>query len=220
MRGDGRRRGPHHHRFHAFDRAGTAGRLRAGPAPWCRRPISRRRTRPTARSWPRGARIRLCKGAYDGPASVAYRDRNDVTDSYLRCLKVLMAGSGYPMVASHDPAVIAAAGQLARESGCDTSGFECQMQYGIRAARAAPPRRREQRDAGVRAVRHPLVRVLRQVAGRTTGQPDVRPARVGRPLRAGVTAPCPGPYRQLDRGSQSAPNEDVYFRHLFVAITT
>ena len=55
-----------------------------------------------------GARIRLCKGAYDEPASVAYRDRGAVTDSYLRCLRVLMAGSGYPMVASHDPVIISA----------------------------------------------------------------------------------------------------------------
>src|SRR6185437_11380407 len=53
-----------------------------------------------------GARIRLCKGAYDEPASVAYREREDVTASYLRCLRVLMAGDGYPMVASHDPEII------------------------------------------------------------------------------------------------------------------
>ena len=53
-----------------------------------------------------GARIRLCKGAYDEPASVAFRDRDEVTESYLRCLRILMAGSGYPMVASHDPAII------------------------------------------------------------------------------------------------------------------
>jgi proline dehydrogenase len=81
-----------------------------------------------------GARIRLCKGAYDEPASVAYRDRDDVTDSYLRCLRVLMAGSGYPMVASHDPVVIAAAGELARETGRDTTSYEYQMLYGIRDA--------------------------------------------------------------------------------------
>jgi proline dehydrogenase len=79
-----------------------------------------------------GARIRLCKGAYDEPASVAYPDRDDVTDSYLRCLNVLMAGTGYPMVASHDPAVIAAAGQMARETGRGTGDFEYQMLYGIR----------------------------------------------------------------------------------------
>jgi proline dehydrogenase len=79
-----------------------------------------------------GARIRLCKGAYDEPASVAYRDRDDVTDSYLRCLRVLMAGQGYPMIASHDPVVIEAVRDLARETGCGTGDFEYQMLYGIR----------------------------------------------------------------------------------------
>ena len=79
-----------------------------------------------------GARIRLCKGAYDEPAALAYRDAGEVTESYLRCLRTLMAGSGYPMVASHDPAVIAAAGELAREFDRGTDGFEYQMLYGIR----------------------------------------------------------------------------------------
>jgi proline dehydrogenase len=81
-----------------------------------------------------GARIRLCKGAYDEPASVAYRDPGDVTDSYLRCLRVLMAGTGYPMVASHDPAIIGAVSALADENRCSTDGFEYQMLYGIRDA--------------------------------------------------------------------------------------
>ncbi|OBB47678.1 proline dehydrogenase family protein [Mycobacterium sp. 852002-51961_SCH5331710] len=81
-----------------------------------------------------GARIRLCKGAYDEPASVAYRDRDDVTDSYLRCLRVLMAGAGYPMVASHDPAIIAAVPGLAAENGRGVDDFEYQMLYGIRDA--------------------------------------------------------------------------------------
>lgn len=79
-----------------------------------------------------GARIRFCKGAYDEPASVAYRAAADVTDSYLRCLRVLMAGRGYPMVASHDPAIIDAVAGLARESGRDGDDFEYQMLYGIR----------------------------------------------------------------------------------------
>lgn len=79
-----------------------------------------------------GARIRLCKGAYDEPASVAYRDRDDVTDSYLRCLKVLMAGTGYPMVASHDPVVIESVPGVARQTGRGTNDFEYQMLYGIR----------------------------------------------------------------------------------------
>jgi proline dehydrogenase len=79
-----------------------------------------------------GARIRLCKGAYDEPASVAYRDRAAVTDSYLRCLRVLMAGSGYPMVATHDPAIISAVPDVAGESGRGAGDFEYQMLYGIR----------------------------------------------------------------------------------------
>jgi proline dehydrogenase len=81
-----------------------------------------------------GARIRLCKGAYDEPASVAYRDRDAVTESYLRCLGVLMGGSGYPMVASHDPEIIAAVPGLARENGRGVDDFEYQMLYGIRDA--------------------------------------------------------------------------------------
>ena len=81
-----------------------------------------------------GARIRLCKGAYDEPASVAYRDREDVTDSYLRCLQALMAGSGYPMVASHDPEIIAAVPALARDNNRGVDDFEYQMLFGIRDA--------------------------------------------------------------------------------------
>lgn len=81
-----------------------------------------------------GARIRLCKGAYDEPASVAYRDAAEVTASYLRCLRVLMAGSGYPMVASHDPAIIDAVPSLAEEFRRGVDGFEYQMLYNIRDA--------------------------------------------------------------------------------------
>ncbi len=81
-----------------------------------------------------GARIRLCKGAYDAPASVAYRDRDDVTASYLRCLEILMAGDGYPMVASHDPVIVAAAPVMAAENGRSVADFEYQMLYGIRDA--------------------------------------------------------------------------------------
>lgn len=81
-----------------------------------------------------GARIRLCKGAYDEPASVAFRDSDDVTASYLQCLRILMAGNGYPMVASHDPAIIEAVPGLVREYGRGVDDFEYQMLYGIRDA--------------------------------------------------------------------------------------
>lgn len=79
-----------------------------------------------------GARVRLCKGAYDEPASVAYRDVGAVTDAYLRCLRLLIAGHGYPMAASHDPVVIEAVSALTREYGRSAADFEYQMLYGIR----------------------------------------------------------------------------------------
>ena len=53
-----------------------------------------------------GSRVRLCKGAYDEPESVAFQGRTDVDQSYVRCLKVLLAGQGYPMIATHDPRMI------------------------------------------------------------------------------------------------------------------
>ena len=79
-----------------------------------------------------GSRVRLCKGAYDGPASVAFQSRLDVDRSYVRCLKVLMAGDGYPMVASHDPRLIEIAGVLATRYGRRKGSYEYQMLYGIR----------------------------------------------------------------------------------------
>ena len=79
-----------------------------------------------------GARVRLCKGAYDEPASVAHHAGAAITDSYLACLRVLMAGSGYPMVASHDPAIIDAVPAIACETGRAAADFEYQMLYGIR----------------------------------------------------------------------------------------
>jgi proline dehydrogenase len=79
-----------------------------------------------------GSRVRLCKGAYDEPESVAYQNRLEVDRSYVRCLKVLMAGPGYPMVASHDPRLVEIAGDLARRHGRDPGSYEYQMLYGIR----------------------------------------------------------------------------------------
>ena len=79
-----------------------------------------------------GSRVRLCKGAYKEPESVAYQSRSEVDQSYVRCLKVLMAGEGYPMIASHDPRLIEIAGALAAHHERDATSFEYQMLYGIR----------------------------------------------------------------------------------------
>ncbi len=79
-----------------------------------------------------GSRVRLVKGAYDEPASVAHRDRRDVDAAYARCLGVLMRGPGYPMVGSHDPAMIELAQRLAAEYGRTPDSWEVQMLHGIR----------------------------------------------------------------------------------------
>jgi proline dehydrogenase len=79
-----------------------------------------------------GSRVRLCKGAYDEPASVAFQDKHEVDRSYVRCLKVLMAGAGYPMVATHDPRLVDVAGALAVRNDRARGTYEYQMLYGIR----------------------------------------------------------------------------------------
>jgi proline dehydrogenase len=79
-----------------------------------------------------GSRVRLCKGAYREPESVAFQGRADVDKAYVRALKVLMAGQGYPMVATHDPRLVAITEDLARRQGRAKDSFEFQMLYGIR----------------------------------------------------------------------------------------
>jgi proline dehydrogenase len=79
-----------------------------------------------------GSRVRLCKGAYDEPESAAYPTRAEIDLSYVRCLNVLMAGYGYPMVATHDPRLIAIAGERARHHGRTPDSYEFQLLYGVR----------------------------------------------------------------------------------------
>lgn len=79
-----------------------------------------------------GSRVRLCKGAYAEPESVAFQEKSEVDKSYVRCLRVLMAGQGYPMVASHDPRMIEIAAALADENERSDDDHEFQMLYGIR----------------------------------------------------------------------------------------
>ncbi|NUP26053.1 MAG: proline dehydrogenase [Nocardia sp.] len=80
-----------------------------------------------------GARVRLCKGAYREPETVACRRRVDIDRAYLRCLRILMHGAGSPLVASHDPVMLAAAADLATITGRRPGDVEYQMLYGIRA---------------------------------------------------------------------------------------
>jgi proline dehydrogenase len=79
-----------------------------------------------------GSRVRLVKGAYAEPASVAFQGRREIDRAYVRGLRLLMRGDGYPMVGSHDPRMIAIAQVLA--AGRSPSSYEFQMLYGIRVA--------------------------------------------------------------------------------------
>ncbi|KRF16818.1 proline dehydrogenase [Nocardioides sp. Soil797] len=79
-----------------------------------------------------GSRVRLCKGAYSEPESVAFQDKLDVDKSYVRCLKVLLHGGGYPMIATHDPRMIAIASSIAADAGREKGTYEFQMLFGIR----------------------------------------------------------------------------------------
>ena len=79
-----------------------------------------------------GSRVRLCKGAYQEPEAVAFQSRLDVDRSFVRCLKVLLAGQGYPMIASHDPRMVEIASSLVSRYGRAQGSYEFQMLYGCR----------------------------------------------------------------------------------------
>ncbi|OLB74383.1 MAG: proline dehydrogenase [Actinobacteria bacterium 13_2_20CM_2_71_6] len=79
-----------------------------------------------------GSRVRLCKGAYAEPESVAFQSAVEVDKSYVRCLNILMSGTGYPMVATHDPRLIAIAEDRAKWFDRAPEEFEFQLLYGVR----------------------------------------------------------------------------------------
>ncbi len=79
-----------------------------------------------------GARVRLCKGAYKEPATVAYPDKADVDANYVRLMKLLLDHGNYPGIATHDPAMIDATVAHMKERGYAPDRFEFQMLYGVR----------------------------------------------------------------------------------------
>lgn len=79
-----------------------------------------------------GCRVRICKGAYQEPASVAFPDKRDVDENYVRCMRSLMSEGNYPGIATHDERIIAEAKRFAAEKGIATDRYEFQMLYGVR----------------------------------------------------------------------------------------
>ena len=79
-----------------------------------------------------GARVRLCKGAYQEPATVAFPDKRDVDATYVRCMERLMLRGHYPGIATHDVRIIDHAKVFARDKGIQPARYEFQMLYGVR----------------------------------------------------------------------------------------
>ncbi len=79
-----------------------------------------------------GARVRLCKGAYREPTSVAYPEKDEVDDSYLRCMRSLLLDGNYPGIATHDERMVRETKRFARDNQIAANRFEFQMLYGVR----------------------------------------------------------------------------------------
>jgi proline dehydrogenase len=79
-----------------------------------------------------GGRIRLVKGAYKEPKTVAFQKKSDVDDAFVRLMQLLLDESTYPAIATHDPAMIAATKSYAAQKRHSKDRFEFQMLYGIR----------------------------------------------------------------------------------------
>ncbi len=78
------------------------------------------------------ARIRICKGAYNEPPEVAFPDKKDVDDNYVRVMQALLASGTYHGIATHDPRMIDATISFAQREGISKEAFEFQMLYGVR----------------------------------------------------------------------------------------
>jgi proline dehydrogenase len=78
------------------------------------------------------ARVRLCKGAYNEPPEVAFPDKKDVDENYVRCMKLLLQSGVYHGIATHDENMIRATKEFAAREGIGRERFEFQMLYGVR----------------------------------------------------------------------------------------
>lgn len=78
------------------------------------------------------ARIRICKGAYMEPPEVAFPDKHDTDNNYVRVMQLLLKSGVYHGIATHDPKMINATIRLMKQEGIAKDAFEFQMLYGVR----------------------------------------------------------------------------------------
>jgi proline dehydrogenase len=79
-----------------------------------------------------GARVRLVKGAYNEPRRVAYQHKTDVDAAFIEIMQLLLTNGNYPAIATHDPAMLAAARAFTTTRGIPRDRYEYQMLYGVR----------------------------------------------------------------------------------------
>lgn len=79
-----------------------------------------------------GARVRLCKGAYNEPATVAFKEKSEVDASYVELMQMLLDDGNYPGIATHDPRMIDATVDYHQKQGIPKDKFEFQMLHGVR----------------------------------------------------------------------------------------
>lgn len=79
-----------------------------------------------------GARVRLCKGAYREPDEVAFQEKRQVDENFVRLAGMLLENGNYPGIATHDEAMIDAATRFVQDHGIARDAFEFQMLYGVR----------------------------------------------------------------------------------------
>ena len=121
-----------------------------------------------------GARVRLVKGAYKEPASVAFQQKADVDAAYLRQMRLLLDHGVYPAIATHDEKIIAETRDYAAERKIDSDRYEFQMLYGIRRDLQSVARRRRLPHARLHPVRQGVVSVLHAPARRAAGERGLR----------------------------------------------
>ena len=117
-----------------------------------------------------GIRIRLCKGAYKEPASIAFESKADVDANYIKLMKILMKSGIYHGMATHDENIIREAQAFATREKIARDSFEFQMLYGIRRDLQQSLVSDGWRHAGLRPVRHGVVSLLHAAAGGAPGE--------------------------------------------------
>ncbi|CAM5636284.1 proline dehydrogenase family protein [Streptomyces violaceorubidus] len=116
------------------------------------------------------------EGRLRGARRGGVQQRHEIDKAYVRILRTLMEGEGYPMIGSHDPRLISIGQELARTAGRKLDEYEFQMLYGIRARRVPAAGRRGPPHARLHRLRHRLVRLLHAPSGGEAGQPASPPA--------------------------------------------